>query len=515
LRALVVIPPVFDFYYTPHRSSGLGAEIVLRLLRAQNCQADVFNFPLRSPRPAGQGLPPALNYLKPYIMENESGPLSFFTTYHRFGPSLSECAAQVLQYRPDLICISCFAFCYAQAALDLAQAIRSLNPHPSIIVGGAGVSAYPEYFIQNPAVDFAISGEAEVSMPLFLETFKTSKTNFSLVPNLYYKDHGKIIGPTQTVHTNARDIVFVLKKTYETSDKIYFTTALSRGCPKACRFCSNFLSHGRTFRTIPVEVVQKKLSEIDRRQIADHKKICVNFEDDNLLCDPEYFLSVLNVFKSIFPNADFFAENGMDYMLMEPDLVNTLIQAGMKQFNISMATTHALSLQREKRQASLSQFEKIMAILKKHKIPSVTYFICGLKLDTREGVVATLAYLMRHADRVGISLFYPVPGIVDFEDRRMFDGIPACRCAGSSAFGWNHSLTTREMITAFRLSRLINLMKSDSKSIDDDRLIEKMIREQTLYTRIKTQKRHEIVPVKHTDEDMVKLFFQNVSLGGL
>jgi anaerobic magnesium-protoporphyrin IX monomethyl ester cyclase len=515
LRAVVVIPPVFDFYYTPHRSSGLGAEIVLELLHAQDCQADLFNFPLQSRRPAGQGLPSALNYLKPYIMENESGPLSFFTKYHRFGPSLSECADQVLQNNPDLICISCFAFCYAQAALELAETIRSLNTNAAIIVGGAGVSAYPKYFIQSPAIDFAMIGEAEVSMPLFFKTLKNPKKNFSLVPNLYYKSDGKIIAPAEIVHTKAQDILFVLKKTLETSDKIYFTTALSRGCPKACRFCSNFLSHGRAFRTISVEVVQKKLSEIDRRQIADHKKICINFEDDNLLCDPPYFLSVLNAFRSTFPNADFFAENGIDYMLIQPDLLNKLIQFGMKQFNISMATSHPLSLQREKREASLSRYEKIITILKKHKIPSVTYFICGLKLDTREGVVSTLAYLSRHADRVGISFFYPVPGIVDFQDRHMFDGIPACRCAGSSAFGWNQSLTTCEMVTAFRLSRFINLMNSDKKSTDDDRLIQKMIREQTLYTRIKKRKCHEIVLIKNMDEDMVKLFFQNVSLGGL
>jgi hypothetical protein len=71
------------------------------------------------------------------------------------------------------------------------------------------------------------------------------------------------------------------------------------------------------------------------------------------------------------------------------------------------------------------------------------------------------------------------------------------------------------MITAFRLSRFINLMNSEKKSAEDDGFIKKMIHEQTLYTRIKKGKRHEIVAIKNIDEDMVKMFFQKVSLGGL
>jgi anaerobic magnesium-protoporphyrin IX monomethyl ester cyclase len=305
LRAVVIIPPVFDFYFTPHRSSGLGGEILLQLLQANGFQADLLNFPIRSKRAAKQNLPQALNHLKPYFIENEFGPLSFFLKYQRFGPSISECARQALQTKPDLICISCFAFCYAQAALDLAETIRSLNPLPAIIIGGAGVSAYPEYFIKNPAVDFVIIGEAEVSVPLFLDIFKSRKKNFSAVPNLYFKSDGKMIAPSQVKRTKAEDISFILKKTFETSDKKFFTTALSRGCPKTCRFCSNFLSHGRTFRTISLENVQKKLTEIDYGNIKNQKKICINLEDDNLLCNPDYFLSALKSFNqySITPSS--------------------------------------------------------------------------------------------------------------------------------------------------------------------------------------------------------------------
>ncbi len=515
LKAVVAIPPVFDFYFTPHRASALGAEILLQLLRAHDWDVHILNFPMQSKRPHPQDLPDALTYLKPFLIVNECGPMAFFSKYQRFGPSLMECAKQILENKPDLICISCFAFCYAEASIRLAEWIRRFDPQPAIMVGGAGACADPEYFINTPWVDFVFMGEAEVSFTLFLKQFQAEMPDFSLVPNLFYKSSGNIIRPACMAHSRSQDIVFILKKTLETTRKIFLTTALTRGCPKSCRFCANFLSHGRQFRTIPCNIISEKLNALFPQGIQTHKTICINFEDDNLLCHPAYFLKVLKLFRSVFPCSDFYAENGMDYTLMDTDLLTRLIACGMKQFNISLASLDPSSLAYENRRGNLSQYERIMDVLKQHQIPSVTYFICGLKNDTPEGIVSTLAYLAVHAGRVGISFFYPVPGISGFEDRTIFDDKPPILCAGTSAYPWNQSLTTQEMVTAFRLSRWINLIKSKNKTPDDNHLIRKIIEEKKLYTWIKINKRREITAVPNLEEHMVKLFFQKVSLGGL
>ena len=87
--------------------------------------------------------PGELDFLTLHIIENEVGKLSFFTRYQRFGPPLPECAVQVVQSAPDVVFISCFAFCYAYPALELARQIGILHPHVVIVMGGAGVSAYP------------------------------------------------------------------------------------------------------------------------------------------------------------------------------------------------------------------------------------------------------------------------------------------------------------------------------------------------------------------------------------
>ena len=262
LRTCIAVPSVVDFYFTRHRFSGLGSEILANILRENGCAVQLFNFPIQKKKGRQLRLPKTLEYLKPHIIENETGSLSFFTRYQRFGPPISECVDQIVASAPDIVFISCFAFCYTDPALELASQIRTRQPKTTIAIGGAGVSAYPDFFIGNPNIDFALTGEAEVSVSPFLKALKSNSKDFSEVPNLYYKNNGKIIAPLFRKETEADEIAFVLKKTHSTPNDVYYTTSLSRGCPKRCRFCSNFLSHGRKFRVIPIKKIQQGLSEL-------------------------------------------------------------------------------------------------------------------------------------------------------------------------------------------------------------------------------------------------------------
>ncbi len=502
---------MFDFYFTRHRFSGLGSEILTTLLRENGWDVQLFNFPNEKKKGRPLPLPDVLQFLNPHIIENEEGRLAFFTRYQRFGPPITECADKIVASSPDIVFISCFAFCYADAALELASHIRANRPDLTVVIGGAGVSAYPDFFIRNPNIDFALTGEAETAISLFLGTLRSPAGDFSKVPNLYWKKNSIIIVPRTKKQTNADEIAFVLKKTGETPKAIYFTTSLSRGCPKTCRFCSNFLCHGRKFRVIPIEKIKKGLSVICLETDQRTKTVYVNFEDDNLLLAPEYFLNVLKLFREKFSRVLFLAENGMDYTQLTPELVKILIDLGMNQFNLSIASTHLPILEDEQRNALFPLYEKVVRILDQHKIQSITYFICGFKKDSKKTVAANIAYLAKQPTRIGISLFYPVPGIPEFTEKSFFDTFSSTLCAGSSAFAWNGSMNTAELVTAFRLSRFVNLLKSEIKSLDEEMLINKIIQEKKLYTLVKKGGIRSIVPVPHADNDMVGLFFDYFS----
>lgn len=511
LRAAVVVPPVKDFYTTRHRFSGLGAAVLCRCLKQAGCQVASFDFPLHGKKPAILELPEALAHLRPYLVEDETGKLSFFTRYQRFGPDIAHCADKVLAFSPDLVFISCFAFCYARETLELACVIRELNPHVFVIVGGAGVSAYPEFFLRESAIDFAVTGEAEVSIGPLLAAIQAGQGDFRRVPNLYWKTDSEIMKPSGRRFTEAEDIVFVMQKTRETANAIYLTTSLSRGCPKSCRFCSNFLCHGHKFRTIPADTVRSGIASVELSEEQRGKTLFINFEDDNLLFAPEYFFEIIHIMKARFPGALFLAENGLDYTRLTPDLAERLAACGMRQFNLSISSIDAAILDREERKAELPKYLALVQRLSDLNIPCITYFICGFAGDTMETVVSNMVFLAGRPTRIGISMFYPVPGIPDFEDRRGFDNIEPLLCAGSSAYPWNRSMTTGQMITAFRLCRFINLLKSEYRTDADMQMLARIIREKTLYTTVRTGGETSVIAVPDADKDMVDLFFKRAA----
>jgi len=513
MHAVVAIPPINDFYFTPHRFSSLGAEVLCNILAGNGLKVSFENFPLYSNKGRSIDFAKGLEYLNQYIIHQEMGKLSYFTKYQRFGPSIEECAAIVASQSPHLCFISCFAYSYSIQTLELAGAIKRLQPQITVVVGGAGPTAYPLYFIKDPAIDFILAGESEVTVRSFINAFIYKSIRYEQVPNFYWKEKGDIKCSPLKKWTEPEDIKVVFSKPWIQKRTISFSTTLTRGCSKACRFCSNFITHGTTFRTAPLGTIKQAVNELSIPEHSDDSGIVFNFEDDNLLLDPNFFLQVIDILKDKYGKISLLAENGIDYSLLSTNIVDRLIGAGMAQFNISLASIDATILKKEHRSIELSHYQSIIRSIAKYKIPSITYFICGFKDDTKESVVNTLSFLYSQPTAIGISLYYAIPGIGNFENPATFDALPPYLCNGSSAYPWNGSLSTSTMITAFRLSRLCNLMKQNNHSSLEKEILALIQAERKLYTFIKTPKGCVITPVENSDNELVEMFFQSITVG--
>ncbi len=97
--------------------------------------------------------------------------------------------------------------------------------------------------------------------------------------------------------------------------------------------------------------------------------------------------------------------------------------------------------------------------MEKKNIPCIVYFIAGLKDDSFEKTMQTIKFLEKLPCLIGISPFYPVPGIAGFENKKIFEEKSPILTKGSSFYPWNNSLTTKELIEAFKIARKINLSK--------------------------------------------------------
>jgi hypothetical protein len=510
MRATIAVPPVHDFYFTWHRFSSLGAVVLSNLLSENGVAASLFNFPMAEKHGTMLEIPGEISFLQRFILPQETGKLSYFTNYKRYGPSVEECASAILATSPDLCFISCYAFSYALESLDLARQVKMRAPHLPSIIGGAGPSAYPLYFIQDPSIDFVLTGEAETSIKSFLETFLSGTSNFEGVPNCYWKKDGRPQTPSHTTSTDPKSISVAISKVHETRTSVFFSSSLSRGCPKRCAFCSNFLTHGPSFRVAEISRVRHALAALPPESLSSTKNRFVNFEDDNLLFDEDYCFEVMRLFKKTFGQASFLFENGIDYTLLYPELVNRLAAQGLAKFNLSIVTAHREVAQRENRIVDIDHYEKMVRSIASLRLPSITYFICGFKNDSKSSIAETLAFLHGQPTLIGISLFYAVPGISGFEDVSFFEKLPPFLCNGSSAFPWNNSLSTKTLITAFRLSRYCNLVKQGNKSAIEIEALRKIHDTKTLFTFARNKRETQIVPVENYDEELTEMFFLKI-----
>jgi anaerobic magnesium-protoporphyrin IX monomethyl ester cyclase len=510
LRAIVAVPAIRDFYFTPHRLTSLGARTVSNILSNLKIEHSLLDFPATSKSSKKVSLPPDLKYLEPYIIEDEIGGTSFFSKYQRLGPSAEDCGEAIARLEPNLCLISCFAFCYAMETLELAEAVKKRRPGTIIVVGGGGPSAYPEYFCRHSAIDLVLTGEAEATLPDLIRALQAGQPNFSEIPGCFWKRDGLVVhSMLGQRYSTPQELDMVWTSSRSRRGETVIATELSRGCPKQCRFCSQHLCHGTTFRTVPLEKVRDALRAISFDENAESMRISVNFEDDNLLLDKEYLVRVMDLFRQKLGPCSFLMENGIDYALLTPRLIATLVNKGMSQFNLSLASADSQVMATESRDLNLAGYEKILATLQGLQVSATTYFICGLKGDTTETVASTLAYLASKHTRIGISMFYPVPGLPDFADRTRFDSTSPLLCAGSAAYPWNGAISTGTLVTAFRLSRYINLTKSAGKSIKEQELISRIAAEKKLYTLQRSKNSIEIIPVPTMDTDLIRLFFSS------
>lgn len=511
MRTAVIVPPLRDFYFTRHRFSCLGAKTVCRIITQNNHSAAYFCFPLSPPASRTIALPKELARLAPFMIPDETGKTSFFTRYHHFGPSFEHCARDIAAVNPEICFISVFAYGYASDALETAAAIKKRLPHSPVAVGGAGVCAYPEYFIRHASVDYALSGEAETNLQPFLRCVKENNTAFDTVPGCLWKDrNGNIHSSSSPAPCPGPQIACSHSITASNRHTVSLSLSVSRGCGHACRFCSSFLAHGRTFRCIPLENVLHYIDAImEQIRLEPEQTLLINFEDDNLLNDTTYLISLMKHIRQKKHLCAFAMENGIDYRLLSIDMVRELIALGFRKFNLSLGTRTGFQSVAENRKTDVHHFTNIIHAIQRGGINDiVTYFICGLKNDTPQSIASLLAFLCNVPTSIGISPYYAVPGLADFRNKKLFDTLPPSYSLGSSAYPWFDSgPDTRRTVTAFRLSRYINLATSNRRSAIEQELINITAKTRHLHTIIKQNKKARIIPCENVDTELQHHFF--------
>ncbi len=404
-RALLIQPPLEDFYTTPIRLYPLGLLYVASVLEQAGWEVSLLDClsPLRKKEIQ---LPAKFSYLKPHL----TNPY-FFRRYYRFGLSLEEIIRRVKEFSPDLVGLGCSFTAYYRSAEEVAQEIKK-HMGATIIAGGNHASCFPaEITSRTPAIDAVIGGEAEKFLPGWLEEKFGERESQVCAPETTPERK-------ETIRKNSaandwkeiRPAHHLLDPNlYRIGQKNYASLQASRGCPFGCSFCNIHAVFGSKLDCRPASSLLAEMLYLGEN----HGVRIFNFEDDNLSWNDEWFREFLQAVKAEerLRGSELLAMNGLSYDTLDEEVLGLMKDAGFRRLDLSWVSGNPETRQRLRRpeQRGSDHFWQLLKAAKKRGFFVTVYLILGLPGQTEEEVKETAAKLWENKVLVGPSVFYLAP----------------------------------------------------------------------------------------------------------
>ena len=427
MHILLIQPPIEDFYITPIRTYPLNLIYLASSLEAAGLEVSVIDC-LNPLTRRTLAYPKIFDYLKEYYDPQERGPAKLFGHYYRFGLSDEDILKKIALLMPDAIGISANFTAYFDTVETLCRKIKKTFPAMPIILGGYHATVFSEEIKQRlPDVEI-ISGEGE--RPL-LAHLGVESPDFSF----------------ETFIPNHR---FITPSHYQMHRQNMVALVASRGCVKACTFCTVSSMYGRSMRWRTLDSI---LSEM--KTLYDTRDVRVfDFEDDNLSINRLWFTQLLNAIIENFTDIRLYAMNGLAMETLDAEMLALMWTAGFRNLNLSLVTAQESEQSRLNRGTSNAVFDLVVRDARALGFEITVYFILGLPNQTAEDVKETLKFLYTYDVLVAPSVFYPPPGTPLYQDE------PWMMCR-SSAFAKNPATFPRsEQVEIFRRVRVINAKRA-------------------------------------------------------
>lgn len=460
---LLVQPPIRDFYLTAKRTIPYGLACIASSLQNAGFSVEIFDA-LATSKSRKLQIPEEMAYLNEYYGKEDISPFALFNNFKHFGYGYERIGKEAAKSGAWLVGISSLFTPYAAYALKTAEAVKAFNPSCKTVIGGHHPTALAESVMENRAVDYAIRGEGEVSMPLLARAVRCGES-LDLIPGLVFrKENGGIKINEPAVIENPDNQPFpatglLRQGFYKRGKTASAVITASRGCPMKCSYCSVGASSFMKYRRRSVESVLGELEKV----VNENKATFIDFEDENLSLDRKWFAALLDGIKTRFGNSgiELRAMNGLLPSSLDEETVLLMKDAGFKALNLSLGSFSSAQLERFGRPDVRDSFDRALLYAEKYGLDAVGYIIAGAPFQSPEDSVSDILCLAGRRVLAGVSIFYPSPGSPDFRLCDKLGVLPeAYSLMRSSAVPVSHTTNRKQAVTLLRLGRILNFMKS-------------------------------------------------------
>ena len=299
---------------------------------------------------------------------------------------------EIYRLRPDVVAATAWLFTH-EALMHIVARVKALLPQTCLILGGPEFLGDNEAFLRrHPFVDCVFRGEGEEEFPRWLACWQQPEAWKDITGLCYIdrEDHYRDNGLARVKHFE--QLVAPEESRFFQWGKPFVQLETTRGCFNTCAFC---VSGGeKPVRTLPIEVIRKRLQRIHQQGIKD-----VRVLDRTFNFNPRRAKELLRLFLEFYPHIRFHLE-------IHPALLTEELKAELQQ--LPKGLLHLEAGIQSLRELVLQQSQRL-----------------GKLSDALEGLefLSSLKNMETHADLIAGLPLYRLDEI--FEDVRTLAGYQA------------------------------------------------------------------------------------------
>ncbi len=359
------------------------------------------------------GIFPSLSLLYVAGILEEAGCEVLFVDAHAEELDLEQTVARLDAFGPAYIGYTITTYLFFQT-LDWIRAIKKRVEVPTI-VGGVHLSIYPSETLTHQSITYAVTGEAEVSLPELLNALECSG-NLEDVQGIAFRrdDRPTAEGGEVVVTPNAATVDVDLSPfpaRHLLDNSIYYSFIskyknfscfiTSRGCPYKCIFCEQ---GSKSFRA------RSPKNTVDELEMCYHEHGIreLDFFDSSFTIRKDRVIAICEEIERRKLPLVWAARTRVD--CINKDVLRAMRRAGCSRIYYGIESGNREILRVLKKSASLDQMKRVVKETREVGIDTFGYFMVGNPYDTPQTVRQTIRLALDlELDYAQFSKVTPMP----------------------------------------------------------------------------------------------------------
>ena len=293
--------------------------------------------------------------------------------------------------RPDVVGLSAMTWQFDTCA-KIAHLIRGLLPEVKIVLGGYHATLMSEEIAASPEgqwFDFIVRGEGEEPCRRLVNAL-AGRDRIEEIGSLSYRNgnafvHNPRAEPLDLANLrrpvrDKRRLTFGYHSMYNKIE----VTETSRGCTRACNYCSIRHMYGKSFRTYPISRVLEDLDEICYRR----RTRWIFIADDNLVLDPERVMDLCDaIIDRGYPKLKLVTQADCISIARNEEMVRKMARAGFKSVFLGIENALPVNLKAARKGDITNATRQAGANCHRHGISVVGGLIAGFPDDDEDAII--------------------------------------------------------------------------------------------------------------------------------